>query len=108
MNLQKIQDKLYINGQWARPAGPGMIDVINSTTEEVLGRLPEGTAEDVNAAVAAARAAFETWSTTSVEERRRYLQLIADKLNLMKGEIAALVAAEVGMPLPLATAVQAG
>jgi betaine-aldehyde dehydrogenase len=108
MNLQKIQDKLYINGQWARPAGPGMIDVINSTTEEVLGRIPEGTAEDVNAAVAAARAAFETWSTTSVEERRRYLQLIADKLNLMKGEIAALVAAEVGMPLPLATAVQAG
>ncbi|MEO6724449.1 MAG: aldehyde dehydrogenase family protein [Blastocatellia bacterium] len=105
---QKIHDQLYINGQWAKPTGTGSIDVINSTTEEVMGRIPEGTAEDVTAAVAAAKAAFETWSTTSVDERKRYLQLIADKLNLMKNEIAALIAAEVGMPLPLATAVQAG
>lgn len=104
----KIHDKLFINGQWVTPAGTGKIEVINSTTEEVMGRIPEGTAEDVNAAVAAAKAAFESWSTTPVEERRRYLQLIADKLAAKKEEIAALVAAEVGMPLPLATAVQAG
>jgi betaine-aldehyde dehydrogenase len=104
----KIHDKLYINGQWVASAGTGTIDVINSTTEEVMGRIPEGTAEDVNAAVTAAKTAFETWSTTSVEERRRYLQLIADKLSAMKNEIAALIAAEVGMPLAMATAVQAG
>jgi aldehyde dehydrogenase (NAD+) len=104
----RIHDKLYINGQWIKPAGTGMIDVINSTTEEVMGRIPEGTAEDVSAAVAAAKAAFESWSTTSVEQRKRYLQLIADKLNLMKNDIAVLVAAEVGMPLAMATAVQAG
>ncbi len=104
----KIHDKLFINGQWVKPAGSGTIEVINSTTEEVMGRIPEGTAEDANAAVAAAKAAFESWSTTSIEERRRYLQLIADKLAAKKEEIAALVAAEVGMPLPLATAVQAG
>lgn len=104
----KIHDQLYINGQWVKPAGTGAIDVINSTTEEVMGRIPEGTAEDVNSAVAAAKAAFESWSTTTVEERQRYLQLIADKLVLMKNEIAVLIAAEVGMPLPLATAVQAG
>ena len=104
----KIHDKLFINGQWVKSAGTGMIEVINSTTEEVMGRIPEGTAEDVNAAVAAAKAAFESWSTTPVEERRRYLQLITDKLASKKEEIAALVAAEVGMPLPLATAVQAG
>jgi aldehyde dehydrogenase (NAD+) len=104
----KNHDKLFINGQWVKPNGTGMIEVINSTTEEVMGQIPEGTAEDVNAAVAAAKAAFETWSTTSIEERKRYLQLIADKLNLMKNDIAALVAAEVGMPLALATAVQAG
>jgi acyl-CoA reductase-like NAD-dependent aldehyde dehydrogenase len=104
----KIYDKLYINGQWVNPAGTGKIDVTNSTTEEVMGQIPEGTAEDVNAAVAAAKAAFEGWSTTSVEERKRYLQLIADKLTAMKNEIAALVAAEVGMPLAMATAVQAG
>jgi len=104
----KIHDKFYINGQWIKPNGTGMIEVINSTTEDVMGQIPEGTAEDVNAAVAAAKAAFEGWSTTSVEERKRYLQLIADKLTAMKNEIAALVAAEVGMPLAMATAVQAG
>ena len=104
----KIHDKLFINGQWVKSAGTGTIDVINSTTEEVMGSIPEGTADDVNAAVAAAKAAFESWSTTSVEDRRRYLQLIADKLAAKKEEIAALVDAEVGMPVPLATAVQAG
>jgi betaine-aldehyde dehydrogenase len=104
----KVHDKLYINGQWVKPNGAGMIDVINSTTEEVMGRVPEGTPEDANAAVAAARAAFEKWAATSTEERARYLQLIADRLNMRKDEIAALIASEVGMPLPLATAVQAG
>src|SRR5262249_40721467 len=104
----KVHNKLYINGQWVTPSGAGMIDVINSTTEEVMGRVPEGAPEDANAAVAAAKAAFEKWSTTSTEERARYLQLISDRLNMRKDEIAALIASEVGMPLPLATAGQAG
>src|SRR5215813_1280502 len=104
----KIHDKFYINGQWERPNGSGMIDVINSTTEEVMGRAPEGSSEDVNAAVAAARAAFEKWSATTAEERARYLQLISDRLNMRKEEIAAVIASEVGMPLPLSLAVQAG
>jgi acyl-CoA reductase-like NAD-dependent aldehyde dehydrogenase len=104
----KVHNKLYINGQWVTPSGAGMIDVINSTTEEVMGRVPEGSSEDVNAAVAAAKAAFGKWSTTTTEERARYLQLISDRLIMRKDEIAAVIAAEVGMPLPLATAVQAG
>jgi aldehyde dehydrogenase (NAD+) len=104
----KVHNKLYINGQWVTPSGAGMIDVINSTTEEVMGRVPEGSSEDVNAAVAAAKAAFGKWSTTTPEERARYMRLISDRLNMRKDEIAAIIAAEVGMPLPLATAVQAG
>jgi acyl-CoA reductase-like NAD-dependent aldehyde dehydrogenase len=104
----KVHDKLYINGHWVTPGGAGMIDVINSTTEEVMGRVPEASSEDVDAAVAAAKAAFEKWSTTTTEERARYLQLISDRLNMRKDEIAAVIASEVGMPLPLATAVQAG
>jgi betaine-aldehyde dehydrogenase len=103
-----IHDKLYINGQWVKPGGAGMIDVIDSTTEEVMGRVPEGSSEDVNAAVAAAKAAFEKWSATAPEERARRLQLISDRLSMRKDEIAAVIASEVGMPLPLATAVQAG
>src|SRR5262245_60359962 len=93
----KVHDKLYINGQWVKSTGPNTIDVINSTTEEVMGRIPEGTPEDVNAAVAAAKAAFEKWSTTSIEERARFLQLISDKLNARKEEIAGVIADEVGM-----------
>jgi betaine-aldehyde dehydrogenase len=103
-----IYDKLYVNGQWVEPAGSGTLDVINSTTEEVMGRIPEGTPEDVNRAVAAARAAFDSWSLTPVETRAAYLKSISDKLAARKGDIAAVIASEVGMPLPLATAVQAG
>ncbi len=104
----KIHDRLYIDGQWVEPIGSGMIDVIDSTTEEVMGRVPEGSTEDVNAAVVAAKAAFEKWSTTTTEERARYLRLISDRLNMRKEEIAAIIAGEVGMPLPLSLAVQAG
>ncbi|HXG94219.1 MAG TPA: aldehyde dehydrogenase family protein [Blastocatellia bacterium] len=103
-----IHDKLYVNGKWVEPKGAGMLDVINSTTEEVMGRVPEGTAEDINAAVAAARAAFDSWSQTSPQERAAYLQRIAEGLVAKQNEIASIIAAEVGMPLPLATAVQAG
>ena len=55
-----IHEKLYVNGEWIEPDGKGMLDVINSTTEEVMGRVPEGTAEDINRAVAAARSAFDS------------------------------------------------
>jgi betaine-aldehyde dehydrogenase len=104
----KVHDKLYINGQWTEPAGKGLLDVINSTTEEVMGRVPEGTQEDADRAVAAARAAFDSWSGLAVAERAQYLQRISERLQARQQEIAAIIASEVGMPLPLATAVQAG
>ena len=104
----KIHDKLYINGQWVTPHGANTIEVINSTTEEVMGSIPEGTAEDANVAVAAAKAAFSAWAATPVAERAKYLQAIADKLKERQAEIANIIADEVGMPMPLATAVQAG
>jgi betaine-aldehyde dehydrogenase len=104
----RTYDRLYINGEWVAPVGSGMIDVINSTTEEVMGRVPQGSAEDIDRAVAAARAAFDRWSQTSTSERASHLQHLAEGLKARQKEIAALIAAEVGMPLPLATAVQAG
>jgi aldehyde dehydrogenase (NAD+) len=104
----RTYDKFFINGQWAQPHGADALEVINSTTEEVMGRVPAGTAEDIQAAVAAAKAAFPAWSVTPVAERAQYLEQIAEKLNARKAEIAAIIAAEVGMPLPMATAVQAG
>ena len=104
----KVYDKLYVNGEWVAPAGSGLLEVVNSTTEEVMGRIPEGTPEDVNRAVAAARAAFDSWSKTSAEERAGFLQRVSEGLAARQNEIGAIIASEVGMPLPLATAVQAG
>ena len=52
----KIHDKIYLDGQWVASSGRGSIDVIDASTEEVIGRVPEGTTEDVDRAVKAARA----------------------------------------------------
>ncbi|MFN0119722.1 MAG: aldehyde dehydrogenase family protein [Blastocatellia bacterium] len=104
----RIYDKFYINGAWVAPAGTGTIDVINSTTEEVMGRIPEGTPADINAAVAAAKAAFGPWSQTTPAARAQILQAILQGLVARQDEIAAIIVDEVGAPLALAKAVQSG
>ena len=103
-----VREELYINGMWAQPAGRGMLDVINSTTEDVMGRVPEGTVEDIDKAVTAARGAFEWWAGKLPGERAEFLQKVAAGLSSRQSEIASTIASEVGMPLPLATAIQAG
>src|SRR3954453_17102214 len=103
-----VRDKLYIGGEWVEPATDQTIDVINPATEEVIGPIPEGTPEDVDRAVAAARAAFETWSQTPVEVRADTCAGIAAKLAERGDELAALIATELGMPLALSKMVQAG
>src|SRR5437764_10601420 len=100
--------ELYIGGEWTAPAGSGSIDVTNASTEEVMGRIPEGTPEDVDRAVAAAREAFPAWSEIPAEQRAEYCAAIAGKLQERQEEIAALIAQELGMPLKLATMIQAG
>lgn len=104
----KVYDAMYINGQWVRPEGNETLDVINSATEEVMGRIPQGTSRDVDKAVAAAKAAFDSWSMTSLDERARYLAKIADGLASRIDEIAQTIAQEVGMPLKMAKTIQAG
>ncbi|MBW3667929.1 MAG: aldehyde dehydrogenase family protein [Actinobacteria bacterium] len=102
------RDKLYIDGAWVASTGAGTIDVVNSTTEEVIGRIPEGTADDVDRAVKAAKAAFRGWAATSVEERGKYLQRITEGLQARMMEIAQTVSTEVGMPVNLSMIIQAG
>jgi acyl-CoA reductase-like NAD-dependent aldehyde dehydrogenase len=103
-----VRDRLYIGGEWAEPAGSDTIEVIDSTTERVIGRIPEGTPEDVDRAVKAARAGFETWRDLPVEQRVEACTAISAALAERADEIAALIAAEVGMPLALARTIQAG
>src|SRR3954447_8805928 len=103
-----VRDKLYIGGEWVDPSSDGTIEVINPTTEEVIGRVPEGTAEDVDRAVQAARAAFETWSQTPIQVRADVCAGISAKLAERGDELAALIASELGMPLALGKMIQAG
>jgi acyl-CoA reductase-like NAD-dependent aldehyde dehydrogenase len=103
-----IRDKIYINGEWISSTGTGTIDVINPATEEVMGRIPDGTAEDVDRAARAAEAAFPAWSQTPLEERVDYIRKIAAGIQSRVPEIAALIAGEVGMPVKMAARVQAG
>jgi aldehyde dehydrogenase (NAD+) len=102
------RDKVYIDGAWVPSTGTATIDVINSATEEVIGTIPEGTADDVDKAVKAAKAAFPDWSTTSREERGKYLQRITEGLGARTMDIANVVAQEVGMPINLSMIIQAG
>ena len=102
------RDTLFIDGRWARPAGSGTIDVYNPTTEEVIARIPEGTAADVEQAVAAARRAFDGWAQTPVAARAEYLQKIHEGLKQRADEIARTITSEVGMPIKLSTRIQAG
>ena len=104
----KVYDSFYIDGAWRKPAGSDTREVINPSTEEVCGRVPEGTAEDVDRAVAAARKAFESWSTTRPEERAALLVALKQGIRQRQEELAVTVATELGMPLPMARAVQVG
>ena len=104
----QVRDKLYIDGAWVSPAGTGTLEVTNSTTEAVIATVPEGTAEDVDRAVRAAKAAFPSWSRTSVEERAKYLSRITEGLQARMDDIATVVSQEVGMPKSLSLMIQAG
>jgi betaine-aldehyde dehydrogenase len=101
-------NKLYINGAWVASTGSGTIDVINAATEEIMGTIPDGTPADVDAAVAAAKAAFGPWSQTSRDERAGYLEKLAAGLTARADEIARTITGEVGMPIKLSRIIQAG
>ena len=104
----QVRDKLYIGGKWVDPAGDETIDVINASTEEVMGRIPQSTPEDVDRAVAAARKAFETWSQTTLAERADLMRAIAGALAARADELASTIAQELGMPVAFSKAIQAG
>ncbi len=103
-----VRDRLYIGGGWVEPAGTGTIEVVNPTSEEVIGRIPEGNAEDADRAVRAARDAFESWSRVSPYERAQYCGAIGAKLAERGDELAVLFTTELGMPLTLSRMIQAG
>ena len=101
------RDALYIDGAWTSPLGGGAIAVENPATEETLATVPEGTAEDADRAVRAARAALPAWSATSYGERSELLARLHDALASREESIARTIASEVGTPMRIATRIQA-
>lgn len=98
----------YIDGRWTPSVGANRIDVINASTEAAIGYVPEGNESDADAAVAAARKAFEGWRSTPAAVRGASIERIFKGLKDRSDELATVIAAEVGMPLKMALAIQVG
>src|SRR6185295_12907109 len=107
-NPMILRDRFFINGQWATPSSRETIDVHNAGTGAVMGKVPAGGEKDIDAAVAAARAAFEGWSATPGAERAACLQKISDGLKARAAELSSTIAQEVGMPIKMSSRIQAG
>ena len=97
----------YINGEWVASRGGSLHDIVNPATEEPIGQVAFGTAEDVDRAVAAARGAFDDFSQWTVEQRLELLQRIVEAYKSRAGDIAAAISAEMGAPMGLAQKAQA-
>jgi aldehyde dehydrogenase (NAD+) len=99
--------QFYINGEWVDPVSPNSFDVINPATEEVCGHISMGSEADVDKAVAAAKAAFQTFSRTSTQERIELLESCIAVYKKYYLDIADAIREEMGAPHTLATTAQA-
>jgi aldehyde dehydrogenase (NAD+) len=103
--LEKL--KFYIDGRWVEPIEPRILDVVNPATEQAYGRISLGSDADVDAAVAAAKRAFDSYSRTTREQRIDLLQAILDVYARRHDEVAEAIMDEMGAPWGLAKNAQA-
>ncbi|MGW5849555.1 aldehyde dehydrogenase family protein [Streptomyces sp. NPDC055254] len=104
----KAHDGMYIGGEWRPAVGRERIAVVNPTDEQVIAEVPAGTAEDVDAAVHAARAALPGWAATPPAERAALIGALSGVLAARKSEIAEVITAELGSPLGFAEMIHVG
>ena len=102
-NLQKF----YINGKWVEPRSKNTMPVINPATEEQIGTVAMGNAEDVDLAVSAANEAFVTFSQTSIQDRLDLLIKIKDVTQKRFEELVKAMSTEMGAPMTMARDAQA-
>jgi aldehyde dehydrogenase (NAD+) len=107
MPVEKEYLKFYINGEWVDPVKPATIDVINPATEEAFTKISAGSSADVDKAVAAARAAFPSFSQTTKADRLKLLGKILEAYDKRFEDIVQAVSSEMGAPLSLARGAQA-
>jgi len=98
--------QFYIDGGWTAPANPASLAVVNPATEEVVAQVASGSAEDIDRAVAAARAAFAGWSTTSTASRALLLGKIHELILERKEAFAQAISLEMGSAIAAARAMQ--
>jgi aldehyde dehydrogenase (NAD+) len=107
--MMREHDRFYIGGQWVAPAGSATIDVISPHTEEIVGRVPEGTEADMDRAVAAARDAFDNgpWPQLDPADRAAAVARLADLYAGRLADFAAVITEEMGSPITFSQLAQA-
>src|SRR5215207_9626817 len=102
-------DSFFIDGDWRQAQGTETLDVISPRSEERIGSVPAAARADIDAAVAAARQAFDTgpWPRMSLDERAGYLEALASGLESRSKELAELITEESGCTLFLSQVYQA-
>ena len=98
----------YINGSWVDSKGGKPFDVLDPSTEEVAATITLGSEEDTNNAVAAAKAAFDSWSSTSKEKRIELLTSLLEKYQARSDEMGKAISIEMGAPIDMSLTSQAG
>lgn len=101
--MQRIEN--YINGEFCAPDSGEYLDNVEPATGAVYSQIPESNDQDLSRAVAAAKQAFPTWSSTSIEDRSRLLMKIADAVEAASDELAKAEAIDNGKPVTFAKAV---
>jgi aldehyde dehydrogenase (NAD+) len=99
-----VHEELLVGGEWRKPVSKAQISVVSPSTEEVIGQVPDAGAEDVDAAVQAARRAFDqgAWRAMTVAERADVLERALQALGARIDEIGRLVTAQMGLPTSIA------
>ncbi|MEM1073784.1 MAG: aldehyde dehydrogenase family protein [Pseudomonadota bacterium] len=98
----------YINGQWVAPKKPNDFAVINPSNEEECAVISLGDKADTDAAVKAAKNAFDSWSQTDKEERLGHIKRLAEVYNDRANEMAEAISLEMGAPIDMSRSSQVG
>lgn len=103
-------DKLFIGGSWVAPATSATIEVSNPATKQVIATVPDGSPADMDAAIAAAREAFDNgpWSSMPAAERADAMQRLLDLIFANSNDLAEVITAEMGSPLLFSHLAQVG
>jgi len=99
--------KFYINGAWVDPISTNRMGVENPATEEIVAEVALGNQADADAAIMAARAAFDAWTVTPLADRIALVQRILDEYNARYEDFAQVMSTEMGAPIEWARGAQA-